>query len=99
MNKSANIIFAILGVFSIIGAVLLLWGITIFDTALNDMIKLDPSSTANLGLDFASIQQLAKQLKGLIMLGWAWCLSVVITGAALVYYSLMEFRSGRKKNL
>ena len=95
MNKIIDVVFVALGIISIIGSVFLMYGISLFDKALNDVLGFDPATAGNLGLDITSAQQLARQVKGIVTLGWAWSIIVFIASLALIYYAVSDMRRQR----
>lgn len=95
MNKIADIVFIVLGIISIIGSVFLMYGISVFDDALNDILSLDAASAANLGLDLTRSQQLARQVKAVVQLGWIWSIIVLVSSLALIYFAVADWRRQR----
>lgn len=95
MNKIVDIVFAITGIISLVGVVFLLYGISIFDSALNDVLSLDAVTAPNLGLDFSSAQQLARQVKGIVTLGYVWSAMVAVASLALILYAVADIRRQR----
>lgn len=96
MNKALDVVFVALGIVSIFGSVFFMYGLTIFDSALNDVIGFDEATASNFGLDIASAQQMARQVKGLVTLAWTWAAVVVAGSLALIYYAASDMRRKKK---
>lgn len=90
MNKLACAAFIAIGALSIIGAAFFMYGVSLFDSAMNDVLRFDASNTPNLGLDIASAQQLARQAKGIITLAWIWSVMVILSSAGLIYFAAAD---------
>ncbi len=93
MNRAVNVIFMILGIISILGAGFLMYGMSIFENNLNDVLS--QSATGAIPLDPQSVQQITAQAKGVLLLGKIWAVVVIIAALGLIYYAFSNMRRQR----
>src|SRR3989344_4913618 len=97
MNKIADVVFVILGIVSLVGSVFLLYGISLFDREVSDVL-----SQIDVPLDPTGVQALGRQIRGIITVGYIWSIVVLISSLALIYCAVADLRRqgslvGRKR--
>lgn len=90
MNKIADVVFVILGIISLVGSVFLLYGISLFDREVSDVL-----SQTDIPLDPTGVQALAQQVKGIITLGYIWSVVVLVVSISAIGYAFADLRRQR----
>lgn len=88
--KKIGIVYIIVGVIAIIGAVIAAYVVFSLSEALsiiNSASELPP------GPDVAQLQSYASTLNTLILAGWVWIISVLLSGLVSVYFGVLNLRS------
>ena|SRR3989344_423136 len=93
MNRAFNAVFVLLGIISILGAVFLIYGMSIFEGNLDEVLA--QSASGAVPLDPQSVQQIAAQAKGVLLLGKIWALVVIVASLSLIYYLIGDMRRQR----
>ena len=90
--KPIGIVYVIVGVIAVIGAIVAGFIAFTLGQALNIIGSADASQLPP-GTDAATLQQSAASLDTMLALGWVWIATVIISGLVSAYYGLRLLKS------
>lgn len=90
--KPIGILYMAVGIIAVIGAIAAGYFFLILGQALGAIQSADTSQLPA-GTDIATLQQTTASLGTLLMVGWVWIATIIISGAVSIQYGLKVLKS------
>ncbi|MBI2580073.1 MAG: hypothetical protein HYW27_04195 [Candidatus Aenigmarchaeota archaeon] len=95
-RKVLGIIFIVFGIIALVGSAAFAFVLVVVGQSIDAIRTADPEILAQAGTDAASLQQFYQQASQVMLIGWLWAVSIIISSVASIYSGVRKLKDKKK---